>query len=227
MGETLVLPPKASVANPRADAAPQPSAAPPEAEPAVCPRCGDRLIDPDGLGWCQACGYCGSLEEERAKETPPKPKARARPSPLGVVEFFCLLVTLPRWMWTLLGGIVAVVLLSLLPGQLFPDDPLGRCLWCTCQQALGVTFILAAQWWAVMVLADSDDQLSGRDAVFSGRLWPLALRQFEKTHRQFSLAVWGLTMVLGAFVFVGGLTHWLTYLPRSTNAPPPSAVSHP
>src|SRR5438105_11856911 len=27
----------------------------------TCPRCGGKLVDPDGLGWCQRCGYCHSL----------------------------------------------------------------------------------------------------------------------------------------------------------------------
>ena len=26
-----------------------------------------KLINPESLGWCQACGYCRSLEEDRAK----------------------------------------------------------------------------------------------------------------------------------------------------------------
>src|SRR5689334_21991523 len=46
---------------------------------AACPRCRGKLTDPAGLGWCQRCGYCHSLEQVKAKvpvqvaaQTPPK-----------------------------------------------------------------------------------------------------------------------------------------------------------
>ncbi|MCI0459990.1 MAG: hypothetical protein L0Z62_23815 [Gemmataceae bacterium] len=238
MGDTIPRPRAFPGASPAVDAPPpaapaeaddvsQPSAAPPEqTDQVACPACGGKLIDPDGLGWCQACGYCRSMQTERTREQRRKPRKKPPrgDSPLGVVEFFCLLAATPRWVYALFGGVGAIVLLSLLPNQLFADSPLGRCLWCTCQLAVGVIFVLAAQSWAVMVLADSDERLSGKDAIFSGRLWVLAVRKLPATQRQFCLGLWGLTTILCAFFLVGGLTHWLTYLPRSANAPPPAAA---
>src|SRR6266704_3570259 len=53
----------------------------------TCPRCGGKLINPESLGWCRACGYCSSLEEERAKAVLPPTKPR-QASLFGAVEFF-------------------------------------------------------------------------------------------------------------------------------------------
>src|SRR5262245_55714947 len=57
------------------------------APPPSCPRCQGKLTDPRGLGWCQACGYCRSLEEEREKVPLPKTAPASRPgSSQGLVE---------------------------------------------------------------------------------------------------------------------------------------------
>src|SRR5690348_15640877 len=62
------------------------ASAPAEATPEVplCPRCGGKLTNPEGLGWCPSCGYCRSLEQDAKKAalaTPAKPRG---PSPLGI-----------------------------------------------------------------------------------------------------------------------------------------------
>src|SRR5205085_7028482 len=41
-------------------------AAPAATPPEPCPRCGGALADPEGLAFCAGCGYCRSLEEDRA-----------------------------------------------------------------------------------------------------------------------------------------------------------------
>ena len=49
---------------------------------AGCPRCGQALIDPSGLGWCKACGYCRSLGAEQKPAAPPAPAKAAAPKPV-------------------------------------------------------------------------------------------------------------------------------------------------
>ena len=46
-----------------------PESVEPTTTPAVdpCPRCGKTLVDPAGLGWCPACGYCKSLAQANPK----------------------------------------------------------------------------------------------------------------------------------------------------------------
>src|SRR5436309_979190 len=74
-----------------------------------CPRCGQALTDAAGLGWCQECGYCRSLDEDPAKDqlAPPAPAA-----PASVVEAGKLVSRTPLWMWTLALGLMAVVAAS-------------------------------------------------------------------------------------------------------------------
>src|SRR4051794_28944721 len=75
------------------------------ADPSLCPRCGGKLTNPDGLGWCPGCGYCRSLEEEKAvAPPPPEPAAPRKPSFLGATEFGEAMRHVPRWAWPLLGG---------------------------------------------------------------------------------------------------------------------------
>ncbi len=191
--------------------------------PAACPRCGGALIDPAGLGWCKACGYCHSLAGERNQAPPRRSQGPSRPSALGAVEFFMLLVRMPTWLWPLLAGVGLAVGLSLVPLLAWPADSFARCLWCTCQLGMGLVLLLVGQFWALLVVAADDERLSFKDGIFSGRLWIVTARQLPRTRRQFTFGVWGLTTILCAFLLVGSLTHWLTYLPGHRAANPPAA----
>jgi hypothetical protein len=187
----------------------------------ACPRCQSKLIDPQGLGWCRGCGYCRSLEEDKAALAPTASVA-PRESLLGLVELGELLALLPSWFWTLLGGIVTIVLLTLPPALVLPQEGLARALWCTLQIAVGLLIILAAQGWALMMIAAEDERLSGKDLVFSFRLWSLAFARLPRLRCPVWLGVWGIATILSAIFLVGGLTHWFEYLPRRT--PPVEAV---
>jgi hypothetical protein len=189
----------------------------------ACPHCGGKLIDPRGLGWCRACGFCHSLEQERKSRSLQRPALPAKSSPLCLLECGRLLARAPTWVWVLLTGVVTVVVFSLPPMLSLAEGSLQRCLWCTSQFVLGVLLILVAQTWALMVVADSDDRLGVKDALISARLWAVALKRLPETRRQLWLASWGLTAVLSALFLIGGLSHWFTYLPRP--AAPPVAES--
>src|SRR5262249_39401250 len=95
---------------------------------------------------------------------------------------------------------------------------LSRALWCTLQMVLGLLLIFAAQAWALMAIVADDERLSGKDAVIAFRLWGLTLSRLPRTHRQVWLGAWGLATLLSAVFLIGGLEHWLTYLPRKAPA---------
>ena len=48
-----------------------------------CPQCAAKLIDPNGLGWCRACGYCRSLEVERKSRPLQRPALPTPSSPMA------------------------------------------------------------------------------------------------------------------------------------------------
>jgi len=198
-----------------------------EAEPAgdFCPRCKSKLIDPNGLGWCKACGYCKSLEDDKARVPLEAQRLPRPPSTLGLVEFGQVMAQLPSWVWIMLGGVAIVVAFSVPLAGSLAARPLPRAVCSTVEAILGLLLIFAAQTWALCVLAPGDDKLHFKDAVFPGRLWGMSLRRLPQMRGQVWLASWGLACILSAVFVIGGQAHWLTYLPKK--ATPPPAVEQP
>jgi hypothetical protein len=208
--------------SPQEKAAADAESSPADAAPAPesCPRCQEKLIDPMGLGWCKACGYCKSLEEDKAKfQAPPKPTSKA-PSSLGLVEAIQVMAMLPTWVWVMVGGMAAVAAINLPPARAFAPNGLGRALWSSIEIGLGILLILAAQIWALFIVGHHDEKLSFKDAIISGRLWGLTLRNLPETRGMVWLATWGIACILSAVFIMGGLGYWGQYLPRSTPAMP-------
>lgn len=56
----------------------------------ACPRCGQKLVDPGGLGWCSKCGFCRSLEEDKVKAPVEQAAAKAETKEEAVVSSLTL-----------------------------------------------------------------------------------------------------------------------------------------
>jgi len=196
------------------------------AEASLCPKCQGKLIDPSGLGWCKSCGYCKSLEEEKDRvplaETPATPRT---PSVLGMVEFGQMLAKLPNWALVLISGIGVVVVANLPPAKALAENSLTRAVFATAEMGVGLLMIVAAQIWALFVLAPGDDKLGFKDAILPGRLWGMTLKRLPAMRGQVWLASWGISCILAAVLIIGGLAHWLDYLPKKANSP--AAVEQP
>jgi hypothetical protein len=182
---------------------------------ATCPRCQKPLADPCGLGWCQACGYCRSLEEDRARLPLDKGVAKDTAVPL-------LPPTEPlKFAWWPIVLIVGVLLLAVgcfVASRLIPLTPLQRAAWTSIQIAAGVLLVLAGQCYALIVLAPKDAALNFIDAVIAFRLYGLVFRNLPRTRLTVWFASWGLTLVLTALLCVGGLGHLLKILPKSSES---------
>jgi hypothetical protein len=180
------------------------------ADPSLCPRCGGKLTNPDGLGWCPGCGYCRSLAEEEAVVPPPvEPAPPKKPSVLGATEFGEAMRRMPGWAWPLLGGAAAVAGASVAADYCLPEDGLARALWSALQMVLSVVGLVAAQLWAVMLVGAREDGIGARDVILGGRVWRAALRRLPATRKPVWLGAWCLTgLVCGAAV-VGGFGYWL------------------
>jgi hypothetical protein len=199
--------------------------APPNEPPAEkCPKCEKKLIDPQGLGWCRSCGYCKSLEDDKARAPLETHTAPRKPSALGLVEFGQYIAGLPSWVRVLCGGAAAVVMLNIPLTLVLPADGLERAVVATAEISMGVLMVFAAQTWALCLLASGDDKLGFKDAILPGHLWAVTFRELPKTRAQVWMVGWGITCVLSGVLVVGGLTHWLTYLPKSSTPAPEPAV---
>jgi hypothetical protein len=177
---------------------------------APCPRCHKPLIDPGGLGWCKACGYCRSLAEckEKAPEQPKEAPAATMAVTASAIR------QLPMWFWVTLGGVIIIAGVSGLLG-LLPLSPLPRAVLTTVLMVVGFLIMFTGQFIAVMQIAPDESTLSFKDAVFPFRLYGLVMKRLPNTQFIVYLCAWGLAVLISAAVFIGGLDHWFTYIPKS------------
>ena len=193
------------------------SASSPAVSGGACPRCKMPLIDPGGLGWCKSCGYCKSLADTEKKTQPDEAKSPAAMNSLTATG--AALRQSPTWAWVTLAGIVLVAGATLVLGRFLTLSPLERALLTTVQTGVAFAFILVGQFIGVMKVAPEDPTLGFWDALFPFRLYGLILKRLPATRLTLYLGVWGLAAVITANVFIGGLGHWLTYLPDSKKQP--------
>ena len=181
------------------------------APPASCPRCHKPLIDPNGLGWCKACGYCRSLEDSQ-KTVEPVASAPA-PALKGLTATGSALGQTPVWFLVTLFGIALVVGATFAGGRYLTLAPLDRALLTTVQICVGVAVMFLGQFIGLLRIAPEDPTLSFKDALFPFRLYGLVMKRLPSTRHTVYLGAWGLAAIISAAVFIGGLGHWFNYLP--------------
>ena len=181
----------------------------------ACPRCAKPLADPNGLGWCSACGYCRSLEDGDAAMSQAE-AAISRPSYGGMTETGQAIRGLPMWFWTSLLMVALGVFVSILANRQLPlGDCLERARWTTLQIAVGAFLILSAQARILLNIAHEEPSLGCLAAIFPGRIWVCAYKRLPMFQESVWAASLGIAFVFGGFVFIGGLQHWFDYIPRS------------
>jgi len=179
-----------------------------------CPKCGTALVDPNGMGWCQQCGYCKSLQEKSVQQVHRFAK------PANAVQAGSAIVQLPFWFWVLILGIAVVIGATALVNTRLPLGPkFARAVWCTAQIGIGMLLILITQFVALIVLAPKDPSLQFIHAIVPGKIWGLIGNRLPAMAPCLWVGVWSLTAILSAVYFIGGLTHWNDYLPgKNKNA---------
>jgi hypothetical protein len=180
--------------------------APPAA--GCCPRCHKPMVDPQGLGWCKACGYCRSLEDGPTI-APPAPAA----GPTQLSATTDAVRELPGWFWIAGSGVVVIGVATFVGGHFLPLTPLGRALFTTVEMALGILVMFVGQFIALVRIAPEDSGLKFLDAIMPFRLYGLVMKRLPANRHTIYLGAWGLTAIIAANVFVGGLDHWLQYMP--------------
>jgi hypothetical protein len=182
---------------------------------ALCPRCKKPLADAAGLGWCQACGYCRSLAEDRARLPLDKPVVKAGPTaaPPGSPSRQS-----PLWAIVLFAGIALLALGCFAASRHYPLTPLQRAAWTAIQILAGLALMFAGQCYALLTIAPGDASLHFFDAIVPLRLYALVVRGLPRTCVALWISSWGLTLVLSALICVGGLGHLTNYLPKSSES---------
>ncbi len=185
-----------------------PLVSPPPAAGAGCPRCGQALIDPSGLGWCKACGYCRSLgEEHKPTPTPAKPAA-ATPAKAPVAAPS----RAPLWAILTLAGVVILAAGTFAVNRYVPLKPLLRAQWTTFQILAGLAIMFVGQFLGLMRLAPEEPTLTFKDAIIPFHLLGTAIKHPQRARWAMFIISCGLTMILAALIFIGGLGHWFTYV---------------
>ena len=182
-------------------------------DPALCPRCGDKLTNPDGLGWCPSCGYCRSLEEDGKTIAPPTEAATAKkPSLLGASEFGEAMRRMPMWFWPLFGGVLFLAGGSVAADYLLPEDGLARALWSAIQLVLGIVGVVVAQLWAALLVGTNEERIGARDVFLPGRIWRAVCQRLPETRKPLWLGTWCLTGLVCAIAIIGGFNYWVDLL---------------
>ncbi len=189
---------------------------------AHCPRCQSVLVDPQGLGWCKACGYCRSLEPEKENALL---LLQAAPEASRGSVWAGAAGNVPVWFWVLFTGVGALAGMTLAAGRyLPPGNNLPRALWTSILIGVGAAITFVAQLVALVRIAPEDDRLSFKDALMPTRLWSLVVKRLPRLSGCLCIAAWGMALALFAGLFIGGLPHWLTYLPGTKNGPTAKAT---
>lgn len=203
-GEAVAPPPRAAVVEPP-PAPPPPAAAAPAAPPAGhthdpktdgCPSCG--FTGSWGMGsWCPQCGYFPRVGRQGDVVEAVAPEDEQPPTLWSLI---------PPWIWCLVGGMAAIVILSACM-PLFLQDPLHRGAAAAVTLGIGLIAGCFSQVRAFIYAMQSHEQYQFY-AIFTSPLaiWKAPVKQLPKTRLVFFCAGWGWTAALSAGLFMG--LHW-------------------
>lgn len=187
----------------------------PSSAQTACPKCKKPLTDVAGLGWCPACGYCVSAEKTAVR---PEVKNTSQEMPVGAQKQPSFRV--PTWPVALVAGVVLYAGATYFATRQNPTiTPFARALWCTLQIASGVLMLWVGQFYALLRLAPLDDKFSFKDVLVPFNLYAKVFSRLPELQLSVWLLGWGVTIVVSAIVFVGGLSHWWTYVGKKNEQP--------
>ena len=178
-----------------------------------CPRCQQPLVDPAGMGWCKACGYCRSVSES-GKKVEATPVAKPA-TPNAITVTGSALTKTPIWLIVTVAGIVAIVGALIAIGRFVPMSPLQRAILTSSVIGGGVFLMFVGQFIGLLKIAPTEATLGFKDALFPFHLYGLIFKRLPEGQLTVYFGAWGLTAAITVAIVVGGLGHWFTYLPKS------------
>ncbi|HCO26387.1 MAG: hypothetical protein CME31_13575 [Gimesia sp.] len=167
-----------------------------QAQP-TCSECG--TYEPWGLSsWCPQCGFYPKLGKCVGQTDMQGQSLEQQPQPQNIWEL------IPAWGWVLGVGTVAAIGLSV-GGRFYCEDPGQLCLWTITQATIGLMMFLVGHFIAYLNAVSRSADFSILSIIVTPfKIWRPAIRRFPQGAWKLDLAVWGLTLVVGAFAIVGG-----------------------
>ncbi|HBL41825.1 hypothetical protein [Gimesia sp.] len=163
----------------------------------TCSECG--TFEPWGLSsWCPQCGYYPKLGKCVGQSDVQGQSLQPAPQPENIWEL------IPAWGWVAGAGTIAAIGLSI-GGRFYCEDPGQLCLWTITQATVGLMMFLIGHFIAYLNAVSRSADFSILSIVMTPfKIWRPAIHRFPKGVWKLDLAVWGLTLVVGAFAIVGG-----------------------
>lgn len=167
-----------------------------QAQP-TCSECG--TYEPWGLSsWCPQCGFYPKLGRRVGQTDMQGQSLEQHPQPENIWEL------IPAWGWVLGVGTVAAIGLSV-GGRFYCEDPGQLCLWTIAQATVGLMMFLIGHFTAYLNAVSRSADFSILSIIVTPfKIWRPAILRFPQGAWKIDLAVWGLTLVVGAFAIVGG-----------------------
>jgi hypothetical protein len=181
----------------------------PELDLTICPRCHGKLVNPQELGWCPKCGYCRSLEKDKAtarlvKEAPPTHSAFNRFGEMGE-----MIGKIPGWGWTTAAGACAIVALACVTNHYLPPvDSLARALIGLIGVVATLVVFLCLNLWSLFLLGANDENIGPKHVIFCAPIWRKICLRLPETRYPFCTGIWTLTVFFSALLIVGGFDYW-------------------
>jgi len=183
--------------------------APPPSAPAdACTNCGSE--EPWGQSsWCPACGFYPKLNTTVEVEAPPAEAMRGtgfeeeEATPMAE-----LMAAVPQWGWILGGGVVGVIVLSIVERLVIADVIIPRGKLAILQCVLGLIVALVGQWTVYFQAMTASEKFGPFDILMKPlAIWELTLRELPRLAWRLWCVAWGVTAVLCGMVIIGGITY--------------------
>jgi len=163
---------------------------------ATCSECG--TDEPWGLSsWCPQCGFYPKLGKCVGHDDF-HPETETKPQPQTIWQL------IPEWGWILAIGTIAAIGLSV-GGLFYCSSATELSLWTLTQATVGLILFMVGQVIVYLQAVSKSADFSMMSIFLTPlKIWGPTIRCFPKGAWKLDLAVWGLTLVVGAFAIVGG-----------------------
>lgn len=171
----------------------------------ACPECGK-----PGLGtkeeWCTRCGFYPRLGikievDPDPEETPPAPETALD-----------ILKQIPAWMPVMLGGLLALLGMSIAVRLLIPVDNIARPLWAIGQCLIGLMVFMVMHVISYLYAIVEDSSFTVGDIILRPlKVWGPTFNSLPTTSRRLCLGVWGFAASIMALTVVGGIPYHLLW----------------